>query len=180
MGEHDGHRERLRQRFIQHGLDGLPDHEVLELLLFYALPRRDTNGLARSMLKTFGSLEKVLEASISDLQQIAGIGENAAALIHLVLPIARRYQLSKNEEGFVVKSIKGSAEYLMPYYLGEKEECIYIGDSDVDMMTGNAAGMLTVGVTWGFRSKDVLLAHGAHHTIDKAEELIAIVAGKGV
>ena len=48
------------------------------------------------------------------------------------------------------------------------------------MMTGNAAGMLTVGVTWGFRSKDVLLAHGAHHTIDKAEELIAIVAGKGV
>lgn len=59
------------------------------------------------------------------------------------------------------------------------EECVYIGDSDVDMQTGNAAGMKTVGVTWGFRSKEVLLEHGAHCTIDNAEELIAIV-GEGV
>ena len=126
MGEHDGHRERLRQRFIQHGLDGLPDHEVLELLLFYALPRRDTNALARSLLKHFGSLEKVMEASIHDLQQVQGIGENAAVLIHLVVPIARRYQLSKNEKGFVVTSVKASAEYLKPFFLGAKEECIYL------------------------------------------------------
>ena len=59
------------------------------------------------------------------------------------------------------------------------EECVYIGDSDVDMQTGNAAGMKTVGVTWGFRSKEVLLEHSAHCTIDNAEELIEIV-GEGV
>lgn len=59
------------------------------------------------------------------------------------------------------------------------EECVYIGDSDVDMQTGNAAGMKTIGVTWGFRSKEVLVEHGAHCTIDHADELIAIV-GEGV
>lgn len=70
-------------------------------------------------------------------------------------------------------------------YIAEKfqipnDACVYIGDSDVDMKTGNAAGMKTVGVTWGFRSKDVLIEHGAHCTIDRAEELIAIVGGEGV
>ena len=54
-------------------------------------------------------------------------------------------------------------------------ECVYVGDSDVDMQTGNAAGMKSVGVTWGFRPKEVLLEHGAQHTIDKPEELITIV-----
>ena len=72
------------------------------------------------------------------------------------------------------------AAYFIANQLGvSSEECVYIGDSDVDMQTGNAAGMKTVGVTWGFRSKDVLVEHGAHCTIDRAEELIAIV-GEGV
>ena len=59
------------------------------------------------------------------------------------------------------------------------EECLYIGDSDVDMRTGRAAGMTTVGVTWGFRSKEILLENGAEHIIDRAEELITIVKEKG-
>lgn len=61
----------------------------------------------------------------------------------------------------------------------EAQEVVYIGDSDVDMQTGKAAGMTTVGVTWGFRSKEVLIAHGADYTIDKPEELITIVKNKG-
>lgn len=56
-----------------------------------------------------------------------------------------------------------------------KEECIYIGDSDIDMQTGNAAGMLTVGVTWGFRSREVLQEHGAHQLIDRPEELLTLI-----
>ena len=56
-----------------------------------------------------------------------------------------------------------------------REECVYVGDSDVDMQTAKAADVLSVGVTWGFRSKEVLLANGAMHTIDRAEELISIV-----
>ena len=64
MGEHDGHRERLRQRFLENGLDSLQDHEVLELLLFYAVPRRDTKELAWRLLHHFGSLSAVLDLSL--------------------------------------------------------------------------------------------------------------------
>lgn len=58
------------------------------------------------------------------------------------------------------------------------EECVYIGDSDVDMQTGNAAGVTTIGVSWGFRSRDVLSEHGATYIVDKAEEIISIVKGE--
>lgn len=60
----------------------------------------------------------------------------------------------------------------------DPSECVYVGDSDVDMQTGNAAGMETVGVTWGFRPKELLIAHGAKHTIDVPEELISIIKEK--
>jgi phosphoglycolate phosphatase len=58
-----------------------------------------------------------------------------------------------------------------------KEECIYIGDSDVDMDTGKAAGVATIGVTWGFRTKEVLEAHQATYIVEKPEEIISIVKG---
>ena len=91
MGEHDGHRDRLRKRFLAHGLDVLQDHEVLELLLFYALPRKDTNDLSRRLLKHFGSISAVLEAPLSELKSFDGIGDNAAVLLHLITPLSRRY-----------------------------------------------------------------------------------------
>ena len=67
MGVHDGHRKRIKERFAQNGLDGYNDHNALELLLFYALPRKDTNELAHSLLKHFGSLTALLEADYSEL-----------------------------------------------------------------------------------------------------------------
>ena len=85
MGIHDGHRERLRSRFIEHGLDNFNELNALELLLFYAIPRRDTNGIAHALLDRFGSLSAVFSASQEELQDVEGIGENAAALIRLYL-----------------------------------------------------------------------------------------------
>ena len=87
---HKGHRERLRQRFYEHGLDSFSDIEALELLLFYALPRRDTNELAHALLRSFGSFRAVMEAKMTDLMQVEGIGENAACLICLVAELGRR------------------------------------------------------------------------------------------
>ncbi len=84
------------------------------------------------------------------------------------------------QEGVPRKPDPAAAILIAEHFNVPKEECVYIGDSDVDMQTGNAAGMKTVGVTWGFRSKEVLLTHGAHCTIDRAEELIAIVGSEGV
>ena len=64
MGIHDGHRARKKEQFIQTGLDSFADHEALELLLFYAIPRRDTNPTAHLLLQKFGSLEGVFSASV--------------------------------------------------------------------------------------------------------------------
>ena len=126
MGEHDGHRNRLRQKFLTHGMDVLQDHEVLELLLFYALPRKDTNQLARDLLNHFGRISAVLEAPLSELKKIGGIGENAAVLLRLITPLSRRYLLSRTEQGVCLSSTRNCGEYLLPYFFGATEEMVYI------------------------------------------------------
>lgn len=126
MGEHDGHRERLRKRFLTNGLDALPDHEVLELLLFYAIPRKDTNVLSRRLLNHFGSISAVLEAAPEELLAIDGISENTATLLHLITPLSRRYQLSRADKGICLSSTNACGEYLMPYFFGAQEEMVYI------------------------------------------------------
>ena len=110
MGEHDGHRERLRQRFLKHGLDAMTDDQVLELLLFYAVPRRDTNALARKLLAHFGGIAAVLEAPLQELKTVAGIGENAAILLQLITPLARRYLLSRSEDGAILTSTQACGD----------------------------------------------------------------------
>jgi len=87
----------------------------------------------------------------------------------------------RGEQEGIPRKPDPAGAYLIAEEFGVKpEECLYIGDSDVDMRTGSAAGMTTVGVTWGFRSKEILLENGAKHIIDRAEELITIVQEKGV
>jgi DNA repair protein RadC len=87
---HEGHRERLRERFLQNGDDALADHELLELILFYAIPRRDTKPMAKNLLQHFGSLSGVLSAQTDDLVQISGLSENSAGLLKSVHAAAMR------------------------------------------------------------------------------------------
>ena len=70
MGLHDGHRQRMRQQFLSHGPQSMADHELLELALFYAIPRRDTNETAHRLLEQFGSLDRVLTAPEQELEQV--------------------------------------------------------------------------------------------------------------
>lgn len=91
MTMHEGHRKRMRDRFRTEGLDGFADHEVLELLLFYARARGDVNPLAHTLMDTFGSLQGVLEASVDQLTSVPGVGEETATLLSLAVPLFRRY-----------------------------------------------------------------------------------------
>ena len=105
MGVHDGHRERLKSRFLEHGIDSFNDLNALELLLFYAIPRRDTNVIAHALLDRFGGLSGVFEASVPELTDVPGVGENAALLLKLVPQMMKKYELSGEFVGDLIMGL---------------------------------------------------------------------------
>ena len=115
MGIHDGHRQRMKTRFLEHGLDNFDDINALELLLFYALPRQDTNITAHRLLERFGSLSGVLEASVRDLTAVEGVGDSAAALLRL-LP-----ELSHHDP---IDTPAAAGRYFVPRFMYETEEVV--------------------------------------------------------
>lgn len=123
---HDGHRERLKRRFLKQGLDSFEEHEALELLLFFALPRKDVNPLAHELLERFGSLKNIFDADPSDLARINGIGESAAVLIKLQSELARKYWLSDLESNTKISSIASAIEYVSLLFRGKTKEEFYI------------------------------------------------------
>lgn len=92
---HEGHRERLKNRFLTSSLDNFEPHNILELLLFYSIPRQDTNEIAHALLDRFGSLKGVFDADFSELIKIKGIKENSATLIKLIPQISRAYMFEE-------------------------------------------------------------------------------------
>ena len=124
MGVHDGHRERLRGNFIRHGLDSFNDINALELLLFYAIPRRDTNVTAHALLEAFGSLHGVFSASVQELCQVPGIGENTAALICLIPQLMRKSRISKASAIRTILNSEDAGNYLLPRFMYEEDEVV--------------------------------------------------------
>lgn len=124
--DHSGHRERLKRRFRKEGIDSFEPHNVLELLLFYSIPRRDTNVIAHRLIDTFGSLDKVLEADFRDLCNVEGVGENTATLIKLVLGSYRAYEQQKEKAGFVASSAEATKKYCVSCFVGESREKCYL------------------------------------------------------
>ncbi len=129
MGLHDGHRQRLIQRFLEEDLDNFEPHNVLELLLFYAIPRKDTNELAHVLIDTFGSLKGVFDAPYEELVKVNGIGPNAAALLKLVPSLTRTYY-SSDARGMILDTSEKSGEYFLPYYIGQTEEVVRLACLD--------------------------------------------------
>lgn len=124
MGIHDGHRDKMRKRYLATGLEGFAEHEALELLLFYAIPRRDTNPLAHQLIDRYGSLDAVLSAPVEELQTVEGVGESAAVLLHLVLPLAERCRLLA-EKAVILNSSEKAGAYLLRRFSGKKYEEVY-------------------------------------------------------
>jgi len=126
MGLHDGHRARKKSQFLEQGLDSFADHEVLELVLFYAIPRRDTNETAHLLMQQFGSLQGVLDADVEELQRIPGVGESAALLLKLIPAVCRR---AGKPTALPVKPIlrgEQAGEYFLHLMDGEKRERLYL------------------------------------------------------
>lgn len=125
MGAHDGHRGRLKSEFLARP-DSFPDHKVLELLLFYANPRSDTNPTAHALLEHFGSLAGVLDASPEELQKVPGVGEHAAVLLKTVKELAKRYFAARTEVAERIGSAADCYRVLRPYFIGATRETVYL------------------------------------------------------
>ena len=125
MGIHDGHREKMRQRFLKSGLDAFADHEALELLLYYAIPRRDTNPIAHALMERYGSLSAVLAAPVEDLKKVEGVGESAAILLKLAPQLYRKAKMSDAEQETILSSVERVGAYLLERFAGEKNEVVY-------------------------------------------------------
>jgi DNA repair protein RadC len=103
-GQHDGHRQRLRERFLKSGFAGFAEHEIVELLLTLCIPRRDVKPTAKALLQRFGSVRGILDAQVSDLQQTAGIGEVAPVALRIIRETASLYLQQQAEEVTVLAS----------------------------------------------------------------------------
>ena len=126
MSQHDGHRQRLKERFLKEGLDHFSDVQVLELLLFYAIPRQDTNPIAHNLLEHFGSLAQVLEAPVEELEKVPGIGRNAAILLSLSTSLGRYYQVERAMNIRILRTVEECGEYLVPFFYGRRNETVFL------------------------------------------------------
>ena len=108
-----GHRQRLRDKFQQHGIETFTDAEILELLLILGTPRKDCKEQARALLNHFGSLAKVLEAPGAELQKIKGVGPNNSFAVHFLHGVARRYLKQRLQDKQYLHSSQQVADYLV-------------------------------------------------------------------
>ncbi|MDR2903577.1 MAG: DNA repair protein RadC [Clostridiales bacterium] len=123
---HSGHRERVRERYIHHGLDVFADHEVLELLLFYCIPMRDTNELAHKMLDAFGTLHNLFDATPQEIARRCKVALSTAVLISMIPALYKRYSAAKWSKRADLSSSRKAGEYAISLFAGETNECFFM------------------------------------------------------
>lgn len=128
--EFAGHRERLRERFLKTGFSGFAEHEVLELLLTLCIPRRDVKDLAKVLLKKFGSLRCVFEASPEDLESVPGIGKASAVCIALIRDFASYYLQQKTTQHVLFSNNASLVAFWKSRLMGLKHEVVEVAYLD--------------------------------------------------
>jgi len=125
---HAGHRQRVKSRFIEHGFDGMEPHQILELVLFYAIPRKDTNELAHRLLDRYGTIAHVCNAPIDVLEKDFGLSENAAVLLKMIPPLSACYENAALEAKYI--DMHEAVKIMRPHFLGATTERVVLAMSD--------------------------------------------------
>ena len=125
MNIHSEHRQRVKNRFRNEGLDHFEELHALELLLFYALPRIDTNPIAHDLLNHFGNLRNVLEAPVEQLMGVNGMGEHAALLLSLVRGLSQKYMIS-GDSAAPLNTLEDCGTYLINRFIGQRNEVVML------------------------------------------------------
>ena len=123
---HTGHRERMKAEFLARGLEGWPDHRVLELLLFHTIPQGDVNDLAHELVERFGSLAGVLDASVEELKKVKGVGDHTAVFLRMLPAVLGRYQGARTRLSAIINSPEEAYAWLEPYFFGARNEMVYV------------------------------------------------------
>ena len=126
MSIHDGHRQRLKDRFRAEGLDHFDERHVLELLLFYCVPRQDTAPLAQRLLDHFGTVSQVLEASIEELEKVSGVGYNVSTLLALIPELSRYYMVNRTMNHEILNTTDLCGNYMMQRFHGRRNETVFL------------------------------------------------------
>lgn len=122
---HEGRRSRVKNRYLTSGLDDFQEHEVLELLLFYAIPYKDTNELAHRLLDSFGSLYAVLNADSKELSKIDGMGEHASIFLSMLPAVYKAYDKSRYAKKAQLKTIRDVVNYCKTLLFNDNNESLY-------------------------------------------------------
>lgn len=120
---HEGHRQRMWQKYLEHGIEIFEEHELLEILLFILIPRVNTNEISHDLIDRFGSLKNVLDAPFGDLQQVKGIGINSAVELRFISDIAD-YVNRKKHEAITFNSSSAIIDFCVDYYKNKSDECV--------------------------------------------------------
>ena len=171
---HKKHRERVKQRFIEQdcSFKTFPDHNILEMLLFYGIPQKDTNDLAHLLINTFGSVSKVFDADIEELKRVNGIGEHSAILLKMIPALAKCYIDDRGRKEKVFETEEQLGEYFVRKYIGANREiimmllldnkrapidCIELSQGMVNTVSFDAKFIVEKAVTR--RASSVVIAH---------------------
>lgn len=126
MSIHDGHRQRMKDRFYRSGLDGMEDHEVLEMLLYYCIPRRNTNEIAHNLLKEFKTLPRVMNATVKELEKVECMGRNAAVFLSFVRQMERYFAYEDVDDENILSSMDKCYRYLTKRFTARKNETVML------------------------------------------------------
>lgn len=123
---HEEHRARMKQRFVEEGLNAFEDHQVLEMLLFYTIPRRDTNVLAHRLLDKFGTLESLFDTSPEEIQKKGRVSRNTAIFLSMIPQLARKYMILKQGKKPVLDSSAKAGQFITSLFIGKNYEAFYV------------------------------------------------------
>lgn len=123
--EHSGHRQRMKERFLNTHFDGFEEHQILEMILYYVYPRTDTNPLAHRLLNTFGSISAVFDAPVDRLVE-AGLTNNAATFLVMLPDISRVYLNDRNNNKSKIIDFEKLGEYFVSKFIGRDEEVMIL------------------------------------------------------
>ena len=185
--DHTGHRSRMKKKLAAQGLDAFEPHEVLEILLYYAIPQRNTNDIAKNLIDRFGAFSAVLDAPLETLMK-AGLTEHQALYLRMLPDVTRLYLLDKHHNPYKVHTSESVAKYIIDRFIGYEETehvllllmdtkgkevyCGMIGNGELRCANISIREIVTLALNYGAASAILAHNHPSGFAIPSKEDVL--------